>query len=605
MKKAIIAIVIVLVVAIGACAGLYFFTDVFNFLKPANDNFSIQAQKLMGTENKSYSEYESTISKLKASDSSYSGNADISMNISLPNSTLDYSTQKLINSSSVKYSGSYDSNTKALYNNIGLYNNSKEVLTVSTLLKDQSVSIGCKDLYDKTLTFDLSKYEEFCKNNNIEIDEDTKASLDSLSKLQNSDTQNLIYDLLYISESDYNTLNEKYNNVLTDLIDKDNYSTKKNQKISVDGEDVKTTAYSLTMTGEDAYDFMNKLVDLIKNDDTLKKLIVDKYDIIKKYSTSLADASGESDAELPDLTTSQIDEFLNELADALEDSKDDFTDLDKCMKFTIYSDKNNEPVKFEIAILDDEDDKEGSVIFTEELAEGKNVYTIDLKEISKLSDDDDDDDTYTNRTNSLSSSSTLSSLESLASSLSEIIIEDKYDESDDSRKGTITVSAKASGSKQDMLKIDYENINSKSEFKSSLSVSCPLYSSLAFDYTYDITGLDTDTQKIDLKISGKLQSYSAEIAATGSITYGKSDVPELTADNSVDVFTQSQEDLQKIVTDIVTKASDVLPERLKVYGVDVTKEDILSILPQEAITTTTEPNATVPTDVNVEEQPAA
>ena len=42
-------------------------------------------------------------------------------------------------------------------------------------------------------------------------------------------------------------------------------------------------------------------------------------------------------------------------------------------------------------------------------------------------------------------------------SLTDIIIEDDYTKTDDSKKGTITVSAKASGSKQDMLKIDYEN----------------------------------------------------------------------------------------------------------------------------------------------------
>lgn len=170
-------------------------------------------------------------------------------------------------------------------------------------------------------------------------------------------------------------------------------------------------------------------------------------------------------------------------------------------------------------------------------------------------------------------------------------------------KGTITISAKASGSKQEMLKIDYENINSKSEYKTSFSISSPLKSSISLDYTYDITGLDKDTQDIKLELSGKYTSlYSAKISATGSITYGKSNIPELTADNSVDVFSLPQADLQKIASDIVTKASDTLPAKLSLYGVTVTKEDILSILPANTATPdTTLPDAETP----VVTQPAA
>ena len=170
MKKAIIIIVSVLVVALGTCTCLYFFTDTFNFLKPASTNFSNQAKKLLGTDkDNKYSNYEEFLNRLKLTDKSYVGNADISMNVSLPSSVVDSSTQKLINSSTVKYSGSYDASSKAMSNNIGLYKDSKEFLTLKLLQKDQTMSIGCSDLYDKTLNFDMSKYEEFCQKNNITV----------------------------------------------------------------------------------------------------------------------------------------------------------------------------------------------------------------------------------------------------------------------------------------------------------------------------------------------------------------------------------------------------------------------------------------------------
>ncbi|CDA30677.1 hypothetical conserved protein [Clostridium sp. CAG:492] len=641
MKKAIIIIVSVLVVAIATCTCLYFFTDVFNFIKPASANFSSQAKKLLGTDkDNKYSDYEAMLKKLKISDKSYTSNADISMNVSVPNSIVDSSTQKLINSSKIKYNGSYDANSKAMSNNVGLYKDNKEFLTLQLVQKDQTVSVGCKDLYDKTLNFDLSKYDEFCQKNNITADEETKASIDALKSMKDSNYTDFLYDLLYLSEDDFNSLNKTYGNLLSDLISKDNYSTKKNEKITVGGDDVKTTAYSLTLSGEDAYNFINKLVDLVKKDDTTKKLIIDKYNILKKYNTSLIsaydeveDKSANQNTELPDLTVDNINSFLDDLVKDLEKSKDDFTNSDKCLQFTIYSDKKSEPVKFEISVLDDKKDKEGTTIFTEELSDGKTKYTIDIKNINKLSsnqtnEDDDDDDTYSNvlknsssYTNALNttksttssnksktSSSLSTSLDELADSISELIIEDSYKKTDDSRKGTITISAKTSNSKQEvskqeMLKIDYENINSKSEYKTSFSISSPLQSYASLDYTYDITGLDKDTQDIKLELSGKYASlYSAKISATGSITYGKSDIPELTADTSVDVFSLPQADLQKIASDIVTKASDTLPAKLSLYRVTVTKEDILSILPAN---TATQDVATPDAETPVVTQPAA
>lgn len=627
MKKAIIIIVSVLVILGGVFAGLFFFTDTFNFLKPASDNFSKQAKKLMGTdESPKYSDYEEFLNKLK-SDSSSSAELNMSMNLSLPSSVMNYSTQKLINSSSVKYKGSYDANSKAMLNDVGLYKDNKEVLTLSMIAKDQAVSVNCKDLYDKYLTLDLSKYESFCQANNIEVDEETKQTIEALSKIKNVDSNKLIYDFYYISEKDFNSLHKNYDNILVDLVDKEKYTTKKNQKVSVDGEDVKTTAYSLTMDGEDAIDFTSKLIDKIKNDSTLKKLIIEKYNIMKDYSSAFVTASENTksstkSAELPELTESNIDTFLSKLVEELEDAKEEFEDNDKCIKLTIYSNKKSEPVKFEMAILDDKEDDEGSVIFTEELAKGKNIYTIDLEKIAKLSGNESssssssrsylDESLYTSNTTSSrnSVSSATNNLSRMASSLSKIIIEDSYEKTDDSRKGTIKVSAKASGSKQDMLEIKYDTVNSKSESKFNVSVTSPLSSSISFDLVAEVSGLDTDTQKVNFSLSGKYSAYSVKIAIDGTTKSG-SEVPELNSSNSVDVFATSKEDLQTIFTDIVTKAADVLPARLSPYGVNVKKEDILSSLPQATTNTSATPDDVVvpPTDPNNSdysaEQPAA
>ena len=620
MKKAIIIIIVVLVVLAGVFSGLYFFTDTFNFLKPASDNFSMQAKKLMGIEeDPKYSEYEEFLNKLKT-DSSTSTELNVSMNLSLPSNVIDYSTQRLINSSSIKYKGSYNADSKAMLNDVELYKDNDKVISLSTIAKDQALSVGSTDLYDKYLTFDMSKYESFCQANNIEVDEETKQSLETLSKLKNIDTNQYIYDLYYISEEDFNSLHTNYENILVDLVDAENYETKKNQKITVDGEDVKTTAYSLTMTGEDAIDFTNKLIELMKNDSTLKKLIIDKYNLIKEYSSTSDEILNETTStEFPELTESDLDSLFDDLIEELEDAKSDFKDTNQCIKLTIYSNKKSEPVKFELAILDDKDDDEGSVIFTEELTEGKNTYKIDLEEIAKLSDDESSSSSSitnsnsalsssntTNSINSSSLSSATSTLDSIADSLTEIIIEDSYEKTEDSRKGTITVSAKASGSKQDIIEIAYDIVNSASESKFNISVTSPIYSALSFDLVCEVNGLDTDTQNVKFNVSGKYSAYSVEFSADGTVKDG-AEVPELNEANSVDVFASSAEEIQTVYTDIITKAADVLPSKLSAYGINITKEEILSNLPQATTNTSATPNEGT-TDSNAEnttEQPAA
>ena len=415
--------------------------------------------------------------------------------------------------------------------------------------------------------------------------------------MKDIDTANLYYDLLYLSEEDYNSLNKNYGDLLTDLIDKENYETKKNQKVSVDGEEVKTTAYSLTLNGEDAYEFTKKYIELIQKDDTFKKVITDKYDVLRNYISSYGEAMGEDfSSELPELKTSEIDSELTKLLEDLEDAKDEFTDIKNAIKLTIYSNKKSEPVKFEIAILEDKDDEEGSVIFTEELSKGKNVYTFDLKELGDLVDVPSES---TNSSATTDITSVSNSVSSILNTLSEITIEDKYETDKNSRKGTITIAAKASGEKQDLLTIEYENINSESQLKSSMSLSSPLLSAASLDYTYDITGLNTDKQNYKFDFSGKYSAYSIKLSMNGSMTTGKSDIPELTSSNSVDIFASSMEDLEKVYTDVITKAADTLPAKLSKYGVTVTKEEILSSLPQQTpeITdpTTTTPDGTTST----------
>lgn len=619
MKKAIIIIIALLVVAGGTFAGLFFFTDVFDFMKPANENFSIQAKKLFGgktaKKEASYQDYLASIEPLKGQNKSYNSNTELSMNVTLPSDTLDYSTQRIINNTNIKLAQNYDADSKATALNLGITYDDSDIINLQAIVDGKKIGIKSDDFYSKTLVFDMDKFVSFCKANNIEVNEDeVKTALNSYEKMLSNSTKTseLLYDLFYLTEDEYNAINKNYGDLLTSLVDEDKYTSKKGQKISVDGDEVKTTAYTLTLSGKDIYNYIHKLAERAKDDGNVKDLIVKKYDMIVKFMKESVESEDLTDMNIPDLKTSDIEKAMDSLIKELEQSEESFSSFKYSLKFTIYANKSQDPVRFDIALVKGSDD-EGTVFFTEEVGEGKNTYTINIKDLikkldssSKSSRDEDEDiDSSYSRSSTRSSSGSLSSM---ADALDKIVIVDKYESSDDSRKGTLTVSMKASGETQDVVSVEYENTNSKSEIKNKLKITSPLMSTMALNIDIEATGLDSDKQNMICDISAKVpvgySSYEFGLKANSSIEYGKADIPSLTDSNAFDVFSKNAGELQPVIDEIFTNASDKLPSRLSKFGVTITKDQILAEKPTiSAPAPETPAEGTVPTEGT--EQPAA
>lgn len=619
MKKAIIIIIALLVVAGGIFAGLFFFTDIFDFMKPANENFSIQAKKLFGgktaKQEVSYKDYLASIEPLKGQNKSYNSNTELSMNVSLPSSVLDYSTQRMINNTNIKLAQSYDVDSKATAIDMGITYDNSNIVNLQAIVDGKKIGIKSDDFYSKTLVFDMDKFVSFCKTNNIEVDEDqVKAALSSYEKaLSNSNRANqLLYDLFYLTEDEYNAINKNYGDLLTSLVDEDKYTSKKGQKVSVNGEEVKTTAYTLTLSGKDIYNYIHKLAERAKDDGNIKDLIVKKYDLLVNFIKESVEEEEFKDMDIPDLKTSDIEKAMDSLIKELEQDEESFSSFKYSLKFTIYTNKSQDPVRFDVALAKGSDD-EGTVFFTEEVAEGKNTYTINVKDLLKKLDnsskssrnnDDDIDSSYSR----YSTRTSRNSLSSMADAIDKIVIVDKYESSDNSRKGTLTMSMKASGETQDVLSVEYEKVNSKSEIKNKMKITSPLMSTVALNIELEATGLDSDKQDMVCNISTKVpvgySSYEFGLNVKSSIEYGKADIPSLTGSDAFDVFSKKAEELQPVIDEIFTNASDKLPSRLSKFGITISKDKILAAKPTiTAPTAETSTEGTTP-DAGTE-QPAA
>lgn len=608
MKKAIIIIISVLVILAGTGAILWFFTPVFDFLKPARDNFAIQAKKLFGASKEvSYEDYIKSIEPLKGESKSYVSNVDISANVQLPSNIIDYSTQRMINNTSLKIESSYDNDSKATSTAINWGYGNSNVLDFKMVKDGRKVTLSSKDFYDKALTFDMDKFKAFCKANYPEISD---AELDKLDQMMNNtsseELSNMMYELLYLTEDEYKALSKDLSEDLKNLIDKDNYTTKKNQKVTVNGEEVKTTGYSLTISGKDIYNYIRKLAENAKKNDNLKSILVKKANLLKKYagtlaqmgideydtvstnpinsSTSITGRPTESAKSLldRDIEKSDIEEFIDQFLDAFEEAESEFSSIKKSVKITIYANKKSEPVRMDIAIVDDKDD-DGDVIISEEVGKNKNTYTIDIQAIGKIFGTD------------VSSSTTIP--------VDKIVIVDEIEtKNDTTRKGKMTASIKASGQKVEIGTIDYEIVRSKSEFKNNFKISSQIVSSINIDVKMEMTGLDSDYQTSLLDINANVASYKVNVKANATTEYGRANIEKFNEQNSVDMFTKSKEEINQIITDIVTKASDVLPGRLANYGIRITKQDILSLIQG---TTTADPGVATPTEEQNNVAPAA
>lgn len=534
MKKGIvIPVVIVSILAIlgGTFAGLWFFTDVFNFLKPANDVFSNQIEKAFNLEDAKFSDYSDFLKEYKDV-SNKPVKSKVNMTAKLNISELDSDVQNIINKSKITLDSSSDIQNKKSQNIIELSSNNSKVLSLDLVTNNDKIGIGSKDLYDKYLTVSM---EELIKV----LAEESDLSSSDIETLTNSfsSTSNINpYDLLYISEDDLKHFDETYRNCITDLISKDCFTSKKKVEVEVDGEDVSTTAYYLTLTGEDTYKFIEDFTNLLKNDDVLAKIITEKVNMILATSD---EKISEEDVkslfnELSSTLTSELEEIKNE--------------KDSAIQIAVYSNKTN-PVRIEFNTISDvEEIDEKETLISMEITKNKKIYNVYENDKAIIT-----------------------------------VINEFEKNSDEEKIGSFEI--KASGMSVGTLK--YEFIDKKDESKLKLTLNIPvakLNAEIDFSSNGDYT---KEAVKFNGKIAFSYDSESIEINMDGSTEYGNVSIPDLNSNNSVDLLKLSDSEAQKLILEIMTKASEVLPARLKLIGIDIDKEDIL---PSSVVT----PSTTVP-----------
>ena len=537
--KIIIAVVALLVVLGATIAGL-FFGGVFDLIKPARKAWTKQVQKALGMEKVKVTDYADFLDEYKdLYKKSFKSKMDVSAELNI--SELDKDVQKTINNSKITLEANHNPESKENQVIVTLNSQDQEVIQLDVVTNKDKLGIGSKDLYDKYLAFSLEDLAKYASKN---TKSSSKIDLSELTeKLEKIDP----YELIYISKEDLKSLEKTYSKAFEDSIDKDNYTKKGNVKVEVDGKDVRATGYYLTLSGKDAYKLIEGLTKAVKDDETTSKLIADKANII-------LDAIGEDKIGTED-AKKLIEQIMDSLTGELENSSiKDLKDTDdKGIQIAVYS-KWNKPVRLEVNYVKDmKDIYDTNTFLSIEYGKKKDIYTI------------------------------------LPGEKNSIVITDEYSKkTKEERKGTLSVEFKS----VKFGTIDYEFVNKKHESKLYLKANIPL-ADLEASMEFSSKGnYNKEPVEVLYSLDAKFKDQSIKLKAEGTIDYTANvSIPTLSSENSVDIMKLNSEQQNKLTEEIMKKASEVLPARLKLLGINVKAEDIY---PTKKTTTTTTTIPTIP-----------
>lgn len=514
---AIIAIVVLCALAVGGFC-LWKFTNIFNFLKPADEVFSEQLEKTFNLEGAKFTNYSDFLNDYKEVYSKPS-KSKLNMTAKLNISDVDKDTLDIINKSKITVESITDTKNQKSQNKIGLYSGNSEVLTLDCIANNGKIGIGCKDLSDKYLAVSTEDLLKYLKQNAKDLDAESLAVLEQAFSGKQVDP----YELLYISEDDLKHFDDTYGNLLTKFISKDCYSSEKNVKVNVDGDEVKTSATYLTLTGKDAYKFVLDLANIIKDDEVVAKIITEK-------ANKLLEVTGQNEK----IEQSDVKDILEKFVDQLDNELGDIKDADKsAIQIALYAD-NTKTVRMEFNTLEDADKKDDKeTLFSIEFAKDKNIYTL-----------------YNGKN-------------------AYVVVTDEIEKnSDTERKGKVTVQVASAK----LGTLSYEFIDKDDETKIDLSIDVPL-ASVSARLNCSSKG---DPKKGEVSISGLVSfaygKESVEFNFDGTTEFTDNvSVPELNSSNSIDILKLSSEELNAEMEKIAEKAVKVLPARLKLLGIDTSK----------------------------------
>ena len=351
MKKAkkIIGITLIAIVIIGALLGiLYLKTDVLNFIKsPRRLFFTYLIQNREGVPEFNYLDTMERIQK-----ESYEENGVLEWNIQIADTNMNEQIGiniEEINNTKLLFNSKVDPKEGETAIDLDIKHREENLAKIQAVFTNNNIGIKIAEIFDKFLIIENNNIKEFVE----------KFGLDSTTIPDKIDfTKTIEFDTL--TEEELKIIKETYTNVLNESISKDNY-TRNKQVININGEDVKTNAYTLTLSEKEVQTLIINLMKAVKKDDVLLDCFVNNINKVNE-------ANYEQGYE--EIKKSDIKILLNYFIAAMEESQ---SNSNEKLELTVYENKGR-TLRTQISIA------ESALVLDKEQKDNNTNFRLSIKE---------------------------------------------------------------------------------------------------------------------------------------------------------------------------------------------------------------------------------
>ena len=275
-KILLIMLIVVIVLAIvGTLVSLYIYTDMFKSNKTLFAKYI--GQTLENAEN-IYKDVGNIPYNEWIKDSKYTSQAKVKIHYTEGIGTSIENSKNPINQLQLNINGQTDDANLYNYQEIELSNKQEEVAKIEYLQDNDIYGIKFSDLFNQYISCNEDDLEKF-------VNISTDINFDLLNKFE-------------FSEQEKENLQTKYLSIINLNVPNESFSKQSNQAIQIDEKDINANAYSIVLTKEKLNDLIIKILEEVKQDETLMSKF-GEFDNIDEVITNINKSNiGEEESKI-------------------------------------------------------------------------------------------------------------------------------------------------------------------------------------------------------------------------------------------------------------------------------------------------------------------
>ena len=267
-------IIIIILIVVAGLAILYLNTDLFKsnqslFTKYIEKNMeNLEKIETIGQN----AQYDNLLKNSK-----YTEQSEIKVTYTENKETTSENRNNIINKLKVSIDGQTDKANQYDYKEIKLLKEDNPVLNIETIQNQNTYGIKLADLFKQYILVENSNLKDLCKK--IGYAEEQISNIPDKIEVTGE-----IFENIKLSEEEKENLKNQYLNIIIQNVTKENFQKQTNQVININGKDITTNAYMLSLTKEKMNDIYIEILENLKQD----TIVLGKID----YMQSVLDKMG-------------------------------------------------------------------------------------------------------------------------------------------------------------------------------------------------------------------------------------------------------------------------------------------------------------------------